>query len=187
MSQQLKPGDVEVLMATRPDLRVSDADREATAASLREHFALGRLSHEEFDQRLSAAFAAVTQRDLDAVTSDLPHVRTPVAPLPVAGFTTGSQSGSSRAGSQGQGRASSARRGLSLAFGLVSALVVLLVLTAPLWLNGFAFFGGVRGWGVLTVVLVIIRSIVRRIFGLRRGGGRPGRHYTDYGRNGRPW
>ncbi|HEX3490204.1 MAG TPA: DUF1707 domain-containing protein [Streptosporangiaceae bacterium] len=184
-------------MATRPDLRVSDADREATAASLREHFALGRLSHEEFDQRLSAAFAAVTQRDLDAVTSDLPHVRTPVAPLPVAGFTTGSQSGSSRAGSsragssragsQGQGRASSARRGLSLAFGLVSALVVLLVLTAPLWLNGFAFFGGVRGWGVLTVVLVIIRSIVRRIFGLRRGGGRPGRHYTDYGRNGRPW
>ncbi|MGH3404624.1 MAG: DUF1707 SHOCT-like domain-containing protein, partial [Streptosporangiaceae bacterium] len=54
-------------MATRPDLRISDADREATAASLREHYALGRLSLEEFNQRLSAAFAAVTQRDLDAV------------------------------------------------------------------------------------------------------------------------
>jgi hypothetical protein len=179
-------------MATRPDLRVSDTDREATAASLREHFALGRLSHEEFDQRLNAAFAAVTQRDLDAVTSDLPHVRTPAAPLPVAGFTTGSRSGGragggSRAGSQGRARASSARRGFSLAFGLVSALVVLLVLTAPLWLNGFAFFGGVGRWGVLSVVLVIIRSILRRIFGLRRGGGRPGRHYTGYGRNGRPW
>jgi hypothetical protein len=179
-------------MATRPDLRVSDADREATAASLREHFALGRLSHEEFEERLNAVFAAVTQRDLDAVTSDLPHVRTPVAPLPVAGFTTGSQhGGGSRAGSQGrtggQDRANSARRGLSLAFGLISALVVLLVLTAPLWLNGFAFFGGVGGWGVLTVVLVIIRSILRRIFGLRRGGGRPGRHYTGYGRNSRPW
>jgi Domain of unknown function (DUF1707) len=174
MSEQLTPGDVEVHMATRSDLRVSDADREATAASLREHFALGRLSHEEFEERLNAAFAAVTQRDLDAVTSDLPHVRTPVAPLPVAGFTTGSQSGGrSRAGSQG--RASNARRGLSLAFGLVSALVVLLVLTAPLWLNGFASFGGVGRWGALTVVLVIIRSILRRIFGLRRGGGRPGR------------
>jgi hypothetical protein len=176
MSEQLTPGDVEVQMATRPDLRVSDADREATAASLREHFALGRLSHEEFEERLNAAFAAVTQRDLDAVTSDLPHVRTPVAPLPVAGFTTGSQSGGgSRAGGQGRAGATGARRGLSLAFGLVSALVVLLVLTAPLWLNGFASFGGVGRWGVLTVVLVIIRSILRRIFGLGRGGGRPGR------------
>jgi len=175
-------------MATRPDLRVSDTDREATAASLREHFALGRLSQEEFNQRLNAAFAAVTQRDLDAVTSDLPHVRTPAVPLPVAGFAAGSQG---RAGSEGraagQDWAGGARRGFSLAFGLISALVVLLVLTAPLWLNGFAFFGGAARWGILSVVLVIIRSILRRIFGLRRGGGRPGRHYTGYGRNGRPW
>lgn len=182
-------------MATRPDVRVGDADREAAAAALREHFALGRLSQEEFNQRLNGAFAAVTQRDLDAVTRDLPHVRTPAVPLPVAGFTTGRQSGTqaggrttgSRGRGAGQDWASGARRGFSLAFGLVSALVVLLVLTAPLWLGGFASFGGPMRWGILSVVLVIIRSILRRIFGLRRGGGRPGRHYTGYGRNGRPW
>jgi Domain of unknown function (DUF1707) len=156
-------------MATRPDLRISDADREATAASLREHYALGRLSLEEFNQRLSAAFAAVTQRDLDAVTGDLPHVRTPVAPLPVAGLTAGSRPGGGRAGG-GQSRAGRPRRGFGLAFGMVTSLAVLLVLLAQVWL-GFSFFGGFGGWGILTIGLVIIRSILRRIFGLRRFGG----------------
>lgn len=174
-------------MATRPDLRVSDADREATAASLREHYALGRLSLEEFNQRLSAAFAAVTQRDLDAVTSDLPHVRTPVAPLPVAGFTAASQSGGRsgggrRAGYQnwdgGQRRPGSTRRGFGLVFGLVTTLALLLMLVSPMWL-GFGFFGGIPRWGLLTVVIMIVRSILRRIFGLRRGG-----RYTGRGRNG---
>jgi Domain of unknown function (DUF1707) len=156
-------------MATRPDLRISDADREATAASLREHYALGRLSLEEFNQRLSAAFAAVTQRDLDAVTGDLPHVRTPAAPLPVAGLTAGSRAGGGRAGG-GQGRGGRTRRGFGLVFGMVTSLAVLLVLLAPVWL-GFSFFGGFGGWGILTIGLVIIRSILRRIFGLRRFGG----------------
>jgi Domain of unknown function (DUF1707) len=41
-------------MATRPDMRIGDADREATVASLREHYATGRLSLEEFNQRLDA-------------------------------------------------------------------------------------------------------------------------------------
>lgn len=174
-------------MVTRPDLRISDADREATAASLREHYALGRLSLEEFNQRLSAAFAAVTQRDLDAVTGDLPHVRTPAAPLPVAGLTAGSQAGGGRAGG-GQSRAGSTRRGFGLVFGMVTALAVLLVVLAPTLL-GFSFFGGFGGWGILTIGLIIIRSILRRIFGLRRFGGCSGRggRYTGYGRNGGSW
>jgi hypothetical protein len=174
-------------MATRPDLRISDADREATAASLREHYALGRLSLEEFNQRLSAAFAAVTQRDLDAVTGDLPHVRTPAAPLPVAGLTAGSQAGGGRAGG-GQSRAGSTRRGFGLVFGMVTALAVLLVVLAPTLL-GFSFFGGFGGWGIVTIGLIIIRSILRRIFGLRRFGGCSGRggRYTGYGRNGGSW
>jgi len=36
-------------------IRVSDADRERVTARLREHFAEGRLSQEELDERLSAA------------------------------------------------------------------------------------------------------------------------------------
>jgi hypothetical protein len=155
-------------MATRPDLRISDADREATAASLREHYALGRLSLEEFNQRLSAAFDAVTQRDLDAVTGDLPHVRTPVAPLPVAGLTARGPGGHGHSG------AGSTRRGFGLAFGMVTSLALLLLVLAPALL-GFGFFGGFGGWGILTVGLIIIRSILRRIFGLRRFGGCSGR------------
>ncbi|MGE5291249.1 MAG: DUF1707 SHOCT-like domain-containing protein [Micromonosporaceae bacterium] len=40
---------------------MTDADREAAAAHLREHFAQGRLASEEFNQRLDAVFTATTQ------------------------------------------------------------------------------------------------------------------------------
>ena len=51
-------------MATQPSLRIGDADRESVAAELREHFAHGRLTLDEFSQRLDAVFDAKTQRDL---------------------------------------------------------------------------------------------------------------------------
>ena len=41
-------------------IRISDADRESATARLREHFAEGRLSPEELDERLSAALSAKT-------------------------------------------------------------------------------------------------------------------------------
>lgn len=59
-------------MAAGNQMRVSDAEREAAAAELREHFASGRLNQEEFDDRLAAAFAAKTRGDLNAVFADLP-------------------------------------------------------------------------------------------------------------------
>ena len=71
-------------MATQPSLRIGDAEREAVAAELREHYAHGRLTLEEFNQRLDAAFAAKTQADLARITRDLPHVRSGGAPLPSA-------------------------------------------------------------------------------------------------------
>ena len=39
-------------------MRVSDADREAVTARLRDHFAEGRLTHGELDERVSAALNA---------------------------------------------------------------------------------------------------------------------------------
>jgi hypothetical protein len=54
------------------DIRIGDAEREQTTASLREHFAQGRLSSEELDERLDATLAAKTFRDLDSITEDLP-------------------------------------------------------------------------------------------------------------------
>lgn len=59
-------------MAAPSGLRVGDAEREATAASLREHYAHGRLTLEEFQRRLDATFAAKTDVDLARITRDLP-------------------------------------------------------------------------------------------------------------------
>lgn len=53
-------------------MRVGDAEREAAAAEVREHFASGRLTQEELNERLDQTFAAKTRGDLDAVFTDLP-------------------------------------------------------------------------------------------------------------------
>jgi hypothetical protein len=67
-------------MADNPALRVSDADREQICARLREAYAEGRLTAEEFHQRTDRALAARTGADLAPLTADLPA---PVpAPLP---------------------------------------------------------------------------------------------------------
>jgi DUF1707 SHOCT-like domain len=60
-------------MANQGDMRVGDADRDAAATRLREHFAAGRLTLEEFQDRLRAVFAATTRQELGRVTADLPH------------------------------------------------------------------------------------------------------------------
>ncbi|MEV0380938.1 DUF1707 domain-containing protein [Nonomuraea sp. NPDC050643] len=57
------------------DLRIGDAEREQTMADLREHFAQGRLTHEELDERLDRTLTAKTARDLAGVTADLPGRR----------------------------------------------------------------------------------------------------------------
>jgi hypothetical protein len=54
-------------------IRVSDADREQVTARLREHFAEGRLTREELDERITAALNAKTFGDLRPVMVDLPE------------------------------------------------------------------------------------------------------------------
>ncbi|TMR99298.1 DUF1707 SHOCT-like domain-containing protein [Nonomuraea basaltis] len=65
-------GESEEPGMDRNDLRIGDAEREQTMAALREHFAQGRLTHEELDERLDRTLTAKTGRDLAQVTSDLP-------------------------------------------------------------------------------------------------------------------
>jgi len=72
-------------MATQPSLRIGDRERDAVAAELREHYAHGRLTLEEFNQRLDAVFGAKTQADLSRITADLPHIRSGGSPLPSSG------------------------------------------------------------------------------------------------------
>ena len=60
-------------MTTSPEaLRASEDEREHTAALLREHCQLGRLSIDELAERLGVAFAARTRGELNALLGDLP-------------------------------------------------------------------------------------------------------------------
>ncbi len=59
-------------MATDDLIRASDVDREAVVATLREAYTAGRLTLDEFDERMAAAYAGRTWGDLRALTADLP-------------------------------------------------------------------------------------------------------------------
>ena len=53
-------------------IRVSDADRDRVSDQLRDHFAAGRITSDELDERLSAALNAKTFGDLRRIMADLP-------------------------------------------------------------------------------------------------------------------
>jgi hypothetical protein len=65
-------------------MRASDADRDKTAALLREHHAEGRLTAEEFYDRLDQALVAKTIGELDELLADLPAID--LYRLPAAGI-----------------------------------------------------------------------------------------------------
>lgn len=54
-------------------LRASDADRDRVAMLLRDHYAAGRLTPGELDDRLATALAAATLGDLRQALADLPE------------------------------------------------------------------------------------------------------------------
>lgn len=55
--------------------RIGDAERDSATELLREHLAQGRLSAEEFDERIDAALRAKVASDLDPLFDDLPGPR----------------------------------------------------------------------------------------------------------------
>jgi hypothetical protein len=61
-------------MAYDPNIRASDSDRDRAASLLREHHAAGRLTAQEFSERLDAAFEAKTVGDIDNLLHDLPSI-----------------------------------------------------------------------------------------------------------------
>ena len=64
-----------------PAIRASDAEREQAVTRLREASAEGRLTLEEFSQRVEAAYAAKTHEELERLTEDVPAAAAP-AELP---------------------------------------------------------------------------------------------------------
>ncbi|MEV5413890.1 DUF1707 domain-containing protein [Thermopolyspora sp. NPDC052614] len=57
---------------TTPEMRASDGDRDRVAEALREHMAQGRLTVEEFNERLELLYTSKTYGELARLTADLP-------------------------------------------------------------------------------------------------------------------
>ena len=59
-------------MATDDPIRASDVDRDVVVATLRDAYTAGRLTLDEFDERMADAYASKTWGDLRQLTIDLP-------------------------------------------------------------------------------------------------------------------
>jgi len=130
-----------------PELRASDAERDVVATRLREAHAEGRLTVEEFSERLDAALAARTRGDLEDLTRDLPAVAGPAPRRP----RTGDEAAPAR-------RSSSQPAGRQAAWGVwaVAVLVNLVVWGVVSLANGGTVYfwpGWVAGpWGAVLLV-----------------------------------
>ena|SRR5215472_174349 len=145
-----------------PDLRVSDAQRDAVANELGQHFQDGRLDQVEFDERLTAAMAAKTQFDLDEVLTDLPQ-----APAREPRWVV--SSGQEGAPEAAPWRSASPRpmlglpRILTLLPLLVAAVVISCLLSGG-WHHGWPF----APFGFLWVIVPILAFRTRNRGGRRR-------------------
>jgi Domain of unknown function (DUF1707) len=126
-------------MADPQGLRVSDQQREQAAQAIREHFAAGRLTEDELNERVQAALQARTDSELAALMKDLPA-------LPV--------SQRERQAELAQRRARLQRRVLQEVGG---GVVVFAVCTA-IWLASGAHGQFWPIWVALVAVLALARS-----------------------------
>ena len=113
-------------------IRLSDAEREAAAADLGEHFAQGRLTVDEHSERLEQVWAAKTRGEIAPIFRDLPSPYAAVA-------TPAAQDDDGRYWNSGP---RPFRRGVPAP--LLVVLAVLIVASAvahlPFFLLGFAVF-----------------------------------------------
>ena len=72
-------GPMESRPTHRVPVRIGDAERDRAIASLCDHFAAGRLTAEEFDQRMDQALKARFNEDLEPLFADLPRTVEPDA------------------------------------------------------------------------------------------------------------
>ena len=118
-------------------IRASDADRDRVTARLQEHFAAGRLTREELDERVAAVLRAKTFGELRPVLADLPE------PVPTPRAAPAAPAGLAAVGGRG-GRPWPARRHRPR----LAPLVLLLLVTAVLVSSG--------GWLALALLKVFL-------------------------------
>lgn len=59
-------------MSNLDNLRVSEADREEASARLAEHYSTGRLTDDDYYERLDAVWSAKVRGDMEMLFTDLP-------------------------------------------------------------------------------------------------------------------
>jgi Domain of unknown function (DUF1707) len=170
-------------------MRVGDAEREAAAAEVREHFASGRLTQDELNQRLDQTFAAKTRGDLNAVFTDLPTANWRSA---ATGSAADGGYGRAALGRPGQqwndwgagyhGRSDDGTGGPFGGAGFRARSAVGTAMTSVMLLAAFLLFGivGIFGIGsgrpfavvLLFAALAMLRRLIFLIFGRRRVFGR---------------
>lgn len=152
-------------MAAGYEMRVGDAEREAAAAELREHYASGRLTLEELNERVDKAFAATTRGELNALLTDLPSAR--------PGGSSG-PGGSFGPGGAGWGQGSGAPASWGGPARTAAAILTTLVVIGALLTVGFlgVFGSGIRPVGIAAIIAAFI-LLRRLLFGRRRRGCGP--------------
>jgi hypothetical protein len=140
-------------------MRASDADREHVVEVLRDAYAQGRLTNDEFSQRMEAAYAARTYGDLGGLTRDLPgQDLRDLARRPSRGEVVG------RPG------ATPARRSV---VGIWRAWLAVTLVTTTVWLltaiNQGIHGGGVENfWPIWPIGILGAIAVFRTISGPRR-------------------
>ena len=133
-------------------MRVSDAERNAVAELLGQHYADGRLDQAEFDDRVSRTMAAKTRGDLAGLFDDLPEAGPAGADPAGAGGPTGPAVPYRR----------SRRRG---GIGRALLLVLLVFICANLAWHAFTSFFFIQPlvWAfvIVAVILLVNRSAHR--------------------------
>jgi hypothetical protein len=156
------------------EMRVGHAERDAVATELREHYATGRLTLDELNERLDKAFAAKTKGDLNAIMTDLPSAGGSGSGMgastgfgatgagTTAGIGTGWGAGSGAGAGAGAGRS---RAGQTVA----GVLVGLVMVAALLTLGCLTLFGagGGKPFGIV-IILAALAFLRRVIFGRRQ-------------------
>jgi hypothetical protein len=150
-------------------IRISDADRDQVTARLREHFAEGRLTSEELDERITATLNAKTYGDLRPIMADLPGPG-PVPPYDWAVPPAGAQTPPPGSQPWGSGPLGGPYRVYRRGPRLLPLVLIALVFTLAFPFTGFFFFG------ILKLVLLIwLVTCVAGLFAAR--GRRRGRRW----------
>jgi hypothetical protein len=148
-------------------MRVSDADRDAAIAELSEHFQVGRLTQEEYEERSGLALRAKTGSDLSELFTDLPLTTGAAQPVqaPPSG-TDPSTAGPPWAPAPSPSR-DIGRRGRSPAQAIIAVVIAVLVIgglsgTIGQLSSGSGTHQADIGWVVPVIILMIVSRGISR-------------------------